>query len=610
MTDTDKQDRPKSRQLSALRPLAAYLWPYKWQVIGATLALVLTAMVTLSVGQGLRYLVDQGFGDDATSAVLQQALGLFLLLVVLLAAGSFVRFYLVSWIGERISADLRSRVFRHVIRFDPAFFEGHLSSDIQARITTDTSILQTVIGSSASIAARNFIMLIGAIILLVITNVKLAAIVLISVPLVVAPLLLIGRRVRRLSKASQQELASTGSYVSEVLRHIKVVQANLHEPEDVRRFERHVAQTFAVSERRIRVRAVLMTMVMLITMLAIGAMLWVGGQDVITARTTSGQLVAFIFYALLTVGAVAAISEVYADLQRAAGAAERLFELLAIEPQLKRHEPHLRLPATSHEVLQFESVNHRYPSRPETEVLRDVSLTIHEGDYVALVGPSGAGKSTIFELILRFYDPSQGCIRFAGMDVRHLASECLRGAIAVVPQDPVLFRGSVLDNIRYGRLDATDDEITTAASAANVLEFTEQRPEGMAIEVGEGGCLLSGGQRQRIVIARAFLKRPRLLLLDEATSSLDAENGALVQGALAKLIEHTTTLVITHQLSRIQGADTIMLMNQGRLVAEGPHEQLLKDSALYARLVELQFDYRQPKEVATYSPPSAFAVTK
>lgn len=589
MTDENIRSRPKSRQLSSLYPILSCLTPYKWRVFGAVVALLLTSMITLSIGQGLKYLVDEGFGGNS-SEVLIEAIGYFALLVALLAAGSFVRFYLVSWVGERIAADLRDRTFRHVIRFDPAFFESRLSSDIQSRITTDTTILQTVIGSSVSIAARNFVTLIGAVTLLVITDVKLAALVLISVPLVVGPLLLIGRRVRQLSKASQQELASTGSYVSEVLRHIKVVQANLHEPEDIRRFEEHVERTFAVSERRIRIRAVLITVVMLMTMLSIGAMLWVGGQDVINDRTTSGTLVAFIFYAFLTVGAVAAISEVYADLQRAAGATERLFELLAITPQLIRHTPHQSLPIKSQEILSFESIRHRYPGRPEVEVLKDVSFHINSGDYIALVGPSGAGKSTIFELILRFYDPSSGLIRFAKKDIRHLAMDEFRGAIAIVPQDPVLFRGSLTDNIRYGRMDATERDIKAAALAANVTEFAEQMPQGMASMVGEDGTLLSGGQRQRVAIARAILKRPMLLLLDEATSSLDAENQALVRGALEKLIELTTTLVISHNFNSIQNADRILLMHHGQLIANGSHEQLLESNDLYARLAELQFD--------------------
>lgn len=593
MSENDLLSRPSSRNFRSLYPLLDCLKPYWPQVLAVTVALVITSAVALSVGQGLRYLIDDGL-SGASTGLLMQAIGIFFGLLLLLAIGSFIRFYMVSWVGERISANLRHRVFRHVIHLNPAFFESNLSSDIQSRITTDTSILQTAIGSSVSIAARNFIMLIGAVVLLVATHPKLAGLVLASVPLVIIPLLFFGRRVRRLSRDSQTELAGTGSYVSEVLRHIKVVQANLHEPEDIARFGQHVERAFEVAKKRILVRAVLVTLVIILMALSISGILWVGGQDIILGRSSPGDLAAFVFYAFLVVGAVGAISEVYSDLQRAAGATERLFELLSIRSTLPLPTSPQAMPDQAKTMLRFEQVDYAYASRPQTRVLQNVSFQIETGEYTALAGPSGAGKSTVFEMILRFYDPLAGTVRLADTDIRRLSLQDLRSAIALVPQNPVLFRGSIRENIAYAAPDASNQAVEAAAAAGHVLEFSEQLPEGLDTQVGEDGVLLSGGQCQRVAIARAILKKPKLLLLDEATSSLDAESEFFIRQALSELIAHTTALVITHRLATVQNADRILLLSQGRLIADGTHDQLMKNSPLYERLVRLQFHNPRP----------------
>lgn len=590
MNDLEQFRRPSSRQVVGLLPMLRYLRPYWPQLIGGGVALVITAAVSLSIGQGIRYLVDYGFQRNGSSDVLVQAIAFFSILVLLLTLGTFMRFYLVSWIGERLSADLRNRVFRHVIKLNPAFFETHLASDIQSRITTDTTILQNVIGSSVSIAARSLIMCIGAAILLAYTNLKLAAIVFASVPLVVFPIFIFGRSVRGLSRKSQEGLATVGSYVNEVVKNIKTVHANLHDPIDVTQFTERVESAFRVAVKRILARALLTTLVMVTVLTAIALMLWVGGQDVIAGRTTPGELAAFLFYAFMMTVSVAAIGEVYGELQRAAGATERLLELLAVRSELPEPTVPEVIPKTYTDILTFDRVSYAYSSRPETLVLQDLSFRVRDGEYVALVGPSGAGKSTLFELILRFYDPQSGSVSFADVDVRSLTLDSLRSRIAVVPQDLALFRGTIRDNIVYARPDASESEIQQAAEAGHVLEFTERLPNGLATEVGENGLLLSGGQRQRIAVARAILKKPRLLLLDEATSSLDAESELAVRSALAKLRENTTTLVIAHRLATARDARRILLLSKGKLLASGTHQELMEQSLLYARLVELQLD--------------------
>lgn len=581
-------ERPRSKDLTRLTPVLRFLAPYKWAVIGATVALVLTASITLSVGQGVRLLIDEGFALGS-EAMLERSIGIFAVMVGLLTAGTFVRFYLVSWIGERVAADLRREVFDHVIGLHPAFFEANHASEIQSRITTDTTLLQDVIGSSVSVALRNVLMFVGGVGLLFVSNPRLSIFVIVAAPLVVLPVLFIGRRVRSLSRDSQDSIAHVGSYVSEALRQIKTVKAHNHEGEDRRRFSAHVEATFEVARRRIATRAVLIALVMLLVLAAIAGMLWMGGQDVLAGRTTPGELTAFIFYAFIVAGSVGAISEVVSDLQRAAGATERLMELLASKSELPEPAEPVVLAEPVRGELELRGLRFAYESRPEVEALAGLDVRIASGEQVALVGPSGAGKSTLFDLLLRFYDPTAGSIRFDGVDLKELAAAELRRHVALVSQSPVLFTGTVAENIRFGAPQADDDAVRRAAEAAFADEFIEALPGGYDADLGEGGVRLSGGQRQRLAIARALLRDPRLLLLDEATSALDAESEHMVQRALERLASGRTTIVIAHRLATVIGADRILVLDKGQLVAAGDHETLLRESPLYARLAELQF---------------------
>ncbi|MDZ7825056.1 MAG: ABC transporter transmembrane domain-containing protein [Gammaproteobacteria bacterium] len=596
-------ERGRSRDLRQLRHALAFLAPYRWAVIGASVALVITASVTLSVGQGIRLLIDRGFAEGSPE-VLIRSIGVFAIMVMLLAAGTFVRFYLVSWVGERVAADIRRAVFDRVIGLHPGFFEENWFSEIQSRITTDTTLLQTVIGSSVSIALRNLLMFVGGLVLLFVTNPRLSLFVVVCAPLVVIPIIAFGRRVRSLSRDSQDSVAHVGSYVSEALRQVKTVQAYTHESEDVRRFSAHVEHAFDVAVRRIFQRAVLITLVMILVLAAIAGMLWVGGQDVLAGRTSPGELTAFIFYAFIVAGSVGAISEVVSDLQRAAGATERLLDLMAARSDLPEPEHPRTLPEPVRGAVEVRDLVFSYPTRPEQPALEGVSLAIEPGEAVALVGPSGAGKSTLFDLLLRFYDPQAGSILIDGVDLRSLRLQDLRRHLALVSQDPVLFTGTVDDNIRYGRPDADRAAVVEAARTAFASEFIDALPQGYDTELGEGGVRLSGGQRQRIAIARAVLRDPRILLLDEATSSLDAESEHMVQQALERLAVGRTTLIIAHRLATVMEADRILVLDRGRIVAGGRHDQLLRSSSLYARLAELQFG----PSAAAPEPPSASAL--
>jgi ATP-binding cassette subfamily B protein len=568
--------------------MLAFVRPYRWQVLSALLALICTAAITLSLGQGLRLLVDNGFGD-ASGAGLDRALVVFMALVLALAVGTFARFYLVSWIGERVSADLRQAVYSHVIELHPSFFETNLSGEIQSRITTDTTLLQTVIGSSVSMALRNALMFIGGLIWMAVTNPKLTGIVLLSVPLVVVPIIIFGRRVRELSRQSQDKVADFGGFVGESLKSIKILQAFNHQQLDRERFGRQVEAAFDVSLRRIRQRAWLTTLVITLVLGAIAAMIWVGGHDVVAGRITAGELAAFLFYAVLVAASVGAISEVYGDLQRAAGATERLLELLHADNAITAPATPVKLAEPARGAISIEDACFAYPSRPETLAIDHVNLQLKAGSSLALVGSSGAGKSTLIDLILRFYDVKSGAICFDGVDIRELDPSELRRHIAIVPQQPVLFSGSVMDNIRYGRPEASDDEVFAAAKAAYADEFINRLPQGYDSYIGESGIRLSGGQRQRIAIARAVLKDPKLLLLDEATSALDAESEFQVQQALEHLMQGRTSIVIAHRLATVVNADTIAVLDHGKLVATGNHQALLQSSPLYARWASLQF---------------------
>ncbi|MEO3432904.1 ABC transporter transmembrane domain-containing protein [Inquilinus sp. CAU 1745] len=587
--DGDAGPRPGRADLKPLRRILPYLAPYKAAVAGAVVALSVAAGTVLGLGAGLRLLVDRGFAAGDAS-LLNGALLVLLGVIVVLAASSYARFYLVSWIGERVIADLRRDVYDHVVRLHTGFFETNRTAEIISRLTADTTVLQVVIGSSASVFLRNLLMFLGGTVLLVVTSPKLTGLVALVVPLVVVPIIVFGRQVRGLSRDSQDRIADMGATVDETLYGIRTVQAFGREGLERDRFADRVETAFATSVRRIRARALLTAIVILMVFGAVGIILWIGGHDVLSGRITPGELSAFVFYAVLVAGSVGALSEVVGDLQRAAGATERLFGLMETPSDITAPASPTRLPTPPRGAIGFDGVSFHYPSRPDQSALEDFTLDIAPGESVALVGPSGAGKTTVFQLLLRFYDPQAGSIRMDGIDIRDADPADLRSRIGLVPQDPTIFSTSAWENIRYGRPDASDAEVSKAAEAAHALEFIEALPEGFSTYLGERGVRLSGGQRQRIAIARAILRDPVVLLLDEATSALDAESERLVQDALTRLMADRTTLVIAHRLATVQNVDRIAVLDQGRLVAAGAHDALMAEGGLYARLAALQFD--------------------
>lgn len=597
---TDTRHAPGGEQSSA-QPVKvpkvpfgflAQLWPYlkryRRTMIGAATALVFTSLLTLALGQGVRLVIDQGILADSLAA-LNRTLGIIMVMVVAMAVGTFIRFYLVTWLGERVSADLRADVFAHLVHMHPSYFEENQSGDIMSRLTTDTTLLQSIIGSSLSFALRNALTVTGGLIMLLITNLKLSLVVLLGVPAILIPVLWMGRKVRVLSRRSQDTVADVGSYAGEIIRQIKTVQSYAREDFEKEAFQREVDEALDVARQRIRQRSILMAVVILLAFTAIAAMVWVGGYDVMTGSMSGGELAAFVFYALMVAFGIAGISEVYGEVQRAAGATERLMELLSEPSEITSADSPQPLSVDSPVHIRLAEVSFSYPSRPERKALDHVSLDIKRGETVALVGPSGAGKSTLFELLFRFYDPQQGHLELLGQDLRSTNLTDLRQHMALVPQQPVLFSNNVWHNIRYGRPEASDDEVIAAAKAANAYGFIQELPYGFDSDLGESGVRLSGGQKQRLVIARAILKDPDVLLLDEATSALDSESEHQVQKALDELMKNRTTVIIAHRLATVLGADHIVVMDQGRVVAIGRHDELVQTSPLYRRLAELQF---------------------
>jgi len=585
ITASEENSPSKTKSLKPLRELLQFLWPHKSRLIAASVALVFTAMAQLSLGYGIRILIDQGFANSSQDG-LRQAVVFMIVVGFAMASGAFIRFYLVSWLGERVSADLREKVFNNLLTVHPGFYEKNYAGEIMSRLTTDTTLLQTLIGSSVSLAARSTLTLIGALILMSLTNFKLTLIMLIGVPLTLLPVLYLGRRVRKLSNKSQASIASVGNRAGEVLQSIKIVQSFQREAMERDVFGREVDIAFQIARKRIQQRAWLMACAIFLFLGGMVGMMWTGGQDVLAGRMSGGDLGAFVFYAVMLGSAFATLSEVWGDLQRAAGAAERLVELLHQDSDIvddgEESMPYGQAVVAS-------DLTFVYPSRPNTPALSGFNLTIPPGKTLALVGPSGAGKSTIFELLQRFYDPTAGQLTYGGKTLSDYSLAQWRQKLALVPQSPILFSGDIAYNIGYGNADASREQIEAAAEAAYAKEFIERLPNGFESEIGAQGVQLSGGQRQRIALARAILKNPEILLLDEATSALDTESEHYVQLALSELTRDRTTIVIAHRLSTIMNADAIAVVDNGSVVDVGTHNELLARCGLYQRLASMQF---------------------
>jgi ATP-binding cassette subfamily B protein len=575
------------QKLSPLRELAPFLRPYRWRIAFAFTALLVAAAATMAVPLAFRQLIDIGFSGSSRVGV-DAAFVTLLAVATALAAATAARYYAVSWLGERVTADIRGAVFDNVLRQSPRFFETLKTGEVLSRLTSDTTLVETVVGTSFSLGLRNLFLLCGGLLMLAVTSPLLTAYIVLVLVAVVAPIIVFGRRVRRLSRSTQDRMAEASARAGETLGAITTVQAYTREPYESGRFRDTVETVFIAALRRVRARALLTLAAILLIFGSVVGVLWLGAQDVLAGRMSIGTLGAFILYALLCAGALGGLAEVWGDLQRAAGAVERLLELQRAVPTIV--SPARPRPLAARKAaIAFEDVSFSYPSRPDAPVLHAFNLRVRPGETAALVGPSGAGKSTVFQLLLRFQDPQQGRISIDGVNIREVLLNDLRGMIGIVPQEPTLFSTDALENIRYGRAGATDAEVREAARLAFADEFIERLPQGYATFLGERGVRLSGGQRQRIAIARALLKDPPILLLDEATSALDAESESKVQAAIENATRDRTVLVIAHRLATVARANRIVLMDHGAILAVGNHQELMAASPLYARLAQLQF---------------------
>lgn len=586
--EEEAKRRPRGRNLQPLRALLPFILRYPVMLLAAFIALIMATLATLALPVAVRFMIDNGFSGADTASIDRYFLAM-LAVAIMLGLASATRFYFVSWIGERVTADLRRAVYDHITLQSPAFFEVTRTGEVLSRLTADTVLIKTVVGSSASIALRNAFMFIGSAIMLVYTSPALSGLAALTLPAVIVPMIAVGRLVRRLARASQDRIADTSAHAGETISSMQIVQAFTHEAEDRRVFGAAVESSFQTAQLRVLARAAMTAIAIVLVFGGVVGILWVGAQNVLAGEMSGGLLSQFILYAVLCATSIGALSEVWGEVQLAAGATERLVEILEVEPQIKAPENPKPLPEPVTGQIVFDKVTFQYPTRPQISALSDFSLTVEPGETVALVGASGAGKSTVFQLLSRFYDPQQGCVQIDDTDIRALSPQDVRSVLSLVPQETTIFAKTARDNIRFGCPDASDADVMAAAQAAQADGFLSRLPQGFDTQLGERGVTLSGGQRQRLAIARAILRDAPILLLDEATSALDAESETLVQRALGHLMAGRTTLVIAHRLATILKADRIFVMDEGRVVAQGTHDSLLAQGGVYARLAELQF---------------------